>query len=157
MYRPLVLALAGLFLAGPAQAQNAVVVDLIPSFSPEPIHVHFDIQDAQELADWVMWLSALDGPGSGGPSDIPADIQILQQAQPGDVLHLSDDLFWLSDPSWSDPVLTLLQEQPLTLVEPLIGDSLGQSLGYGGAPGHVQWGIQVELSTSLMADISNGI
>jgi hypothetical protein len=149
-------AAAFLLLAGPAQAQNVVEIDLYPDFASNPIHGSFVIDDAIAFADWLLWLEALDGPGSGGPSDIPMDVQILTEALPGQSLQLSDDMFWLADPTWSDQVQYLVHQEP-ELVEDRVGGSLGGILESRGAPVvDISNGFLVAISNSFLLEISNG-
>lgn len=133
-----------------------------------PVVVHHEalgsssyaMETVEALIEWIdrmMHESALDGPGSGGPSDIPTDVlddlfldlNTLAITPPGQVASISNGFLWLVDPQLELQLADLVTSgQPTAAIEQQAEQVLTNALHGAGAP---------LLSVDFIVDISNGI
>jgi len=142
--------LAGLTASSTALAQdNTVVTDVVLSDG-----THLDIEaHTPHALDFATWLGnlALDGPGSGGPGDIPpeiqTDIQVLENVAPLATAEISNGLLYLSDPAYEVQILDAKQAAQPAHQEDAMGMVVTDLLIEVGAP----------IDGPVIVHISNGV
>jgi hypothetical protein len=120
-----------------AMAQDNAVTTEVVLLDGSVLDVEAHIPHALDLASWLGNL-ALDGPGSGGPGDIPPevalDLQLLELAEPFSVVDISNGFLYLSDPMYGTLILDAKQLAPFHLQEEAMSAVVTDLLVQAGAP-----------------------